>query len=413
MSRLVKDIPEHWEVHKLGNLGEFKNGINKGKDDFGFGTPFINLMDVFGKPVLKKDDWQLVNASKSEIQNYSLQKGDILFIRSSVKPSGVGLTSVIKEDVENTVYSGFLIRFRPRIKDIFDIDYLQYCFFESGFRKRLIDRSSTSANTNINQENLQVLTIVLPPLPEQQKIAAILSKWDELIETQTQLITTKEKQKTSLMQKLLTGEVRFPGFEDKWGKCSLRDISSLITKGTTPTSLGFNFETEGVNFIKAENINNFGEIEIESTPKISEECNVKLKRSQLEVNDIVFSIAGTLGRTAIIQEKDLPANTNQALAIIRLKDAEPHFVNFCLNTPNIEKYIKEMVSVGAQPNINLEQVNEIVIPVPSIKEQVKITEILYKMELEIKHLKTELKTIELQKKGLMQHLLTGKIRVKN
>jgi len=93
-----------------------------------------------------------------------------------------------------------------------------------------------------------------------------------------------------------TPKLRFKEFTDEWQEKKLGDISDLITKGTTPTSVGFVFLREGINFIKAENISKNGFIDIESTPKISVECNDSLKRSQLKQDDLLFSIAGTLGR---------------------------------------------------------------------------------------------------------------------
>ena len=116
-----------WEVKKLGEIGEFKNGINKGKEDFGFGYPFINLLNVFGQPkIFQGLSLGLINSSPEERKIYELRKGDILFIRSSVKPEGVGLTSVVQYDLEDTVYSGFLIRFRDFGK--LDFEYKVHCF---------------------------------------------------------------------------------------------------------------------------------------------------------------------------------------------------------------------------------------------------------------------------------------------
>ena len=104
------EIPEDWDILKLGQIGKFKNGINKDGASFGHGFPFVNLMDVFGKPTISsKTDLGLINSTELDRKEYGLKEGDILFIRSSVKPSGVGLTTVIQQDLEDTVYSGFLI----------------------------------------------------------------------------------------------------------------------------------------------------------------------------------------------------------------------------------------------------------------------------------------------------------------
>lgn len=199
---------EGWVVKKLGELGEFKNGINKGEDDFGFGFPFVNLMDVFGRnKVVLGSSLGLVNTSAIERKTYELKRGDVLFIRSSVKPSGVGLTSLVNEDLKDTVYSGFLIRFRDFGE--LDFDFKTHCFNESGFRNRLIDSSTVSANTNINQNALKQLTIALPPKKaEQTRIATILSDMDSEITTLETKLTKAQSIKQGMMQQLLTGKIR-------------------------------------------------------------------------------------------------------------------------------------------------------------------------------------------------------------
>jgi len=88
----IGEIPEDWNVRTLGQFGELKNGINKGKTDFGHGLPFVNLLDVFGIIKVSNDsEFGLVNSTDTERKVYSLKKGDVLFVRSSVKPEGVGL----------------------------------------------------------------------------------------------------------------------------------------------------------------------------------------------------------------------------------------------------------------------------------------------------------------------------------
>jgi type I restriction enzyme S subunit len=206
MQELLKP-KEGWEVRKLGEVGAFKNGINKGEEDFGFGFPFVNLMDVFGKSKVENGtSLGLVNSNPAERKTYELIKGDVLFIRSSVKPSGVGLTAVVSDNLPNTVYSGFLIRFRDN--GSLDFGFKAYCFHEEGFRKRLIDNSTVSANTNINQNALKRLEITLPPLETQTQIAKILSDADAEIHALETKITKLRAQKQGMMQALLTGKIR-------------------------------------------------------------------------------------------------------------------------------------------------------------------------------------------------------------
>ena len=148
-------------------------------------------------------------------------------------------------------------------------------------------------------------------------------------------------------------------------------LCSLITKGTTPKDKSGNGE---VNFIKVENINpDNGEIIVLS--KIStEEHERYLKRSKLEEDDILFSIAGTLGRVSVVKSNVLPANTNQAIAIIRVKEGYIPYLTTVLKGPAVEDFIRKNPTIGAQPNLSLEQVNNLDISYPKYEEQVKIGE---------------------------------------
>ena len=154
-----------------------------------------------------------------------------------------------------------------------------------------------------------------------------------------------------------------------WEQRKLGGMASLITKGTTPLDKS---NTGVVNFVKIESIDeSSGNITI--TQKISlDEHNGYLHRSQLKENDILFSIAGTLGRVTSVKSSILPANTNQALAIIRLKDGCLDYVKTYLKGKAVADFIKKNPTIGAQPNLSLEQVANLEIAIPSEDEQKKI-----------------------------------------
>ena len=166
-----------------------------------------------------------------------------------------------------------------------------------------------------------------------------------------------------------TPKLRFKGFTDAWEQRKLSEMSSLITKGTTPLDKS---NTGNVNFIKIESIDEAsGEITI--TKKITnEEHEGYLRRSQLKENDILFSIAGTLGRVTSVKSGILPANTNQALAIIRRKSGDLQYVKTYLKGKVVSDYIKKNPTIGAQPNLSLEQVGNLEIALPILDEQKKI-----------------------------------------
>lgn len=173
----------------------------------------------------------------------------------------------------------------------------------------------------------------------------------------------------NLMQKLCPEGVEYK---------TLGEICELITKGTTPTTLGFSYEERGVNFVKVESIDENGCFILEKFAHISNDCHIKLGRSILEVDDVLFSIAGAIGRLAVVKENILPANTNQALAILRLdaNQALARYIFFVLQTAEAkEQYLVKKLG-AAQPNVSLNSLANIKIPIPPIEVQREIVRIL-------------------------------------
>jgi type I restriction enzyme S subunit len=164
-----------------------------------------------------------------------------------------------------------------------------------------------------------------------------------------------------------------------WEIKKLGDLCELITKGTTPTSLGFDFTIEGVKFIKVESLTESGKIIPNKVAYISQECHNSLKRSQLKENDILFSIAGALGRIGIVNKDILPANTNQALAIIRLKSGinlKIDFLSKYFQSNIIKEEIEKLKGGAAQQNLSLTQLNNLNVPIPPLSAQQEIVSIL-------------------------------------
>ena len=180
-------------------------------------------------------------------------------------------------------------------------------------------------------------------------------------------------------------------------------MTFLITKGTTPLDKS----NKGiVNFIKVESIDELsGDIAI--TQKISSnEHNGYLRRSQLKENDILFSIAGTLGRITSVNSNVLPANTNQALAIIRLKDGYLDYVKAYLKGKAVADFIKKNPTIGAQPNLSLEQVANLEISRPRVREQILIGTFFKRIDHLITLHQRKLKILQYIKKGLIKNMCT-------
>lgn len=202
-------------------------------------------------------------------------------------------------------------------------------------------------------------------------------------------------------KKSMVPKLRFPEFTETWEQRELSSLSELITKGTSPLSK----RNDGdINFIKVENLDSFSG-KILSCSKVSKEEHLTyLRRSILFKGDILFSIAGTLGRTAIVPEDILPANTNQALAIIRTKNQDLRFLLAALKSRTVTDFIKKNPTVGAQPNLSLAQVGSLKIPYPARAEQEKIGEFFSQLDTTITLHQRKLEGLSKLKKSLLQKM---------
>lgn len=179
-------------------------------------------------------------------------------------------------------------------------------------------------------------------------------------------------------------------------RVKLSDISELITKGTTPTTLGYEFQDEGVNFLKIECFDENGAFIENKIAHISDECNNKLKRSQLQAGDILFSIAGAIGRVAVVTEQMLPANTNQALAIIRIKrdDVYLPYIRLILTSPIVKEQFERKKQGVAQLNISLKDINELTIPLPDKLRQMEYASLFDRISNVINARKNEIQKLD-------------------
>ncbi|MEH6710560.1 MAG: restriction endonuclease subunit S [Paraglaciecola polaris] len=224
-------------------------------------------------------------------------------------------------------------------------------------------------------------TLIPIPCPENQKksleiqaeIVHILDTFTELTTELTAELIARKKQYNYYRDQLLS----FDEGEVEWK--TLGELTSLITKGTTPKS----FESSGISFIKTEAFDGT-RINKSKLSYVGETIHrTFLKRSILEEGDILFTIAGaTIGKSAVVTSDLLPANTNQALAIIRLhQTVNKKYIFYILRSNHMKEYIDKSAKGSAQPNLNLRQINEFCIPLPSPEEQTRIVAILDKFDV--------------------------------
>lgn len=400
-------IPEGWSVKKLGDFMIFKNGLNAEKGSYGSGIKFVNTMDIFNNTYLyEKNVIGSVNVNERKRNENSVIYGDVLFNRTSEIPEEIACSSVYL-DTSKITFGGFIIRGRPK-SNILSPKFSVYCFKSGYFRKEAIRMCQGAIRSNIGQEDLSKIFLLLPPLIEQEKIAGILGTWDEAIEKLSSLIEQKKNLKKGLMQRLLTGKTRLSGFTQPWKEVKLGEIADFISGYSFDSE---DFKEEGIALIRISNIENDQIIIDNNTVFLDNSFIEKYQNYCLKPQDLLVAMSGATTGKMGVNKFNFPLLLNQRVGIIRAKNNNQCFINQYLIRFNNK--ILRMSYGGAQPNISSYDIKKIKLYIPSdITEQQAIADVLSTADEEIDLLNKKLEALKEQKKGLMQQLLTGQTRVK-
>ncbi len=203
-------IPKDWQVKKLGYVFKFKNGVNADSSSYGKGLKFINVKETINTDfILEKDIEGSVNVPESIIKENLLQKGDVLFNRTSETAEEIALSTVYYDDAK-ALFGGFVIRGRQITNDL-DLDFKRYCFQSYEIRKQIISFASGSIRKNIAQTNLKDVYLTFPNIDEQKQISKYLDEkiktFDNTIEKTKQSITKLKQAKESLISEAVTGKI--------------------------------------------------------------------------------------------------------------------------------------------------------------------------------------------------------------
>jgi len=289
--------------------------------------------------------------------------------------------------------------------------FVYYLFKSIGFNRF----ASGSGVPTLNRNDAHSFSVGLPSNPaEQEAIAEALSDADAYIESLEQLIAKKRLIKQGVMQELLSGKSRVPEFSmsEKWISQELQSFSAFITKGSTPTTYGFSWQNSGILFLRSECVSPKG-LDLSQSMYISEEAHASLHRSWIRNGDILMTITGNVGRVVLLQDLD-EANMNQHIARIRINSEEVNsdFIYYMLSQASYRAMYNSITTGQAYPQISLKQVRETVVTIPSSRsEQDAIATVLLDLDSEIQLLEKKLSKVRLVKTGMMQELLTGRIRL--
>jgi type I restriction enzyme, S subunit len=308
---------------------------------------------------------------------------------------------------------------------LLDQNFLRFVIGGPGF-ENYVKPITTGVNVpHISGKQILDYEFTLPPLPVQRRIADILTAYDELIENNQRRIRILEEMARALYREWFVHFV-FPGHENHprvasplgdiptgWEVRKLGDVVHLITKGTTPTTLKRQFRTVGLNFIKAESIERSGALIEGKFAKIDNETHELLRRSKLCENDILFSIAGVIGRACIVPARFLPANTNQALAIVRCASSFlVQYLYLTLRDEEFQNYSFGRIVQTAQANVSLSDLRAAPVVIPSETLIARFNSFAVPVMGQIQILSEQIQNLRNTRDLLLPRLLSGQIELK-
>jgi len=388
-------VPEGWERQSLGDLLEFKNGFNTEKANYGHGTPFINVSEVLKHESLTADLIPgQVSVTGKELSANSVVHGDILFNRTSETTDEVGFTAVYLDTVP-VIFGGFVIRGRPTNGSLHP-EFTKYALRQPSVRSEIIRRSQGAVRSNIGQGELSKVEVALPPLPEQRKIADILSTWDAAIEKTEALLATAKAQKRALMQSLLTGKRRFPEFESQpWKDVRLGEAEE---NGWLKLNRG--------KVISKKDIAAFpGEYPIYSSSVVGKGEFGRYAEHMFDEELITWSVDG--GGHFFHRKRHKFSVTN----VCGWMRVDTNIINYAFMAAQLQ-FLHQRLQFDYQSKAHPSVIRNIYdIVVPSLPEQQAIGRVAADCDNEIQTLENDITRLRTEKKALMQQLLTGKRRV--
>jgi type I restriction enzyme S subunit len=401
------EIPSDWEMEELVSLGNISSGGTPDTTNEIFWNGYINWCtptDItklngskyIGETVVKISDAGLKNSSAR-----LLPKGSVIVCTRAT----IGKAAISIEEISTN--QGFK-NIIPNGKKV-DVEFLYYSIINS--ENKLLRLGNGSTFLEVPKSDFEKFKIPLPPLPEQKAIAQVLSTADAAIHTTAKLITQKELRKKWLMQQLLTGKKRLMGFDGEWKSEILGNVVNL--------QHGYQFRDEdfvgeGIPVIKIRNVIGYDLVLTDMTFVDSSRLE-EFKSVIIENGDLLMSLTGNIGRVVEVKSINKPMLQNYRVGKFTPIDKQitKAFLKFILSSDILFKQFNGLANQSAQANFGKQDMDKLKFRFPiSLEEQFAIAQVLQVADKEISLLKVKAEKLREQKKGLMQVLLTGKVRLK-
>ena len=391
-------IPQEWEVATLGKLGKVISGLTYSPDDISdTGILVLRSSNIHNGMLCMADNVYVNTVSYNPVKT-----GDILICVRNGSKNLIGKSAYITPHYEGAAFGAFMSIYRSA-----NNNYLKHLFNSDIFYKN-VHRNLGATINSINGNDLKKFVIPVPPLAEQRKIAEILGVWDEAIEKQSRLIEKLELRKRALMQRLLTGRTRLPGFTAPWQKCLYSDILKEVKRTMTWDD---NEEYDLIS-VKRRSGGLFHRDRL-----LGKDIKTKNLRPAKCGDFLISKMQIVHGASGLVTEEfDEMKISGSYIALVAINGdmVDMKFINWYSKTPYFyhQTYVSSYGVHIEKMTFDLESFMSMNIMLPPFPEQKAIVAVLTTADDEIATHRKKLDALRLQKRGLMQQLLTGKTRVK-
>ncbi len=391
-------IPEDWDVKKLGEVANVYDGTHQTPKYVKYGIPFFSVENVTNNN-FTNTKFISEKEHKFLTKSFKIEKGDILMTRIG----SIGDCKLIDWEVNASFYVSLaLLKIKKGVSRGFICQYSK----SSSFKREADIRSLQWAiPKKINLGDISEIRISIPAKEkEQSAIAQVLSDNDALVEQLNKLITKKKNIKQGMMQELLTGKKRLPGFNEEWKVKKIRELGQVIT-GSTPSTKVRNFWNGNIPWVTPTDIND--KKNIAETERDITKLGLQQTR-ELPKNTVLITCIASIGKNAILKKEG--ACNQQINAIITHKKNNPDFIYYLMEKN--KKYLLSRAGITATNIISKRDFEELEFLIPDkLEEQSAIAQVLSDMDAEIESLEQKRDKYLNIKKGMIQQLLTGRIRL--
>jgi type I restriction enzyme, S subunit len=400
----VGEIPEDWNVVLLGSLGTFSKGQGIRKDEAASGEiPCVRYGEIYTH---HSDHVRAFNSFISTHVAQSskrLRRGDLLFAGSGETKEEIGKCVAFLQDIE--AYAGGDIVILSPEKG--DSPFFGYLFNAPVIARQKASKGQGDAIVHISASSLSSINVPMPPSANEQRvIATALTDVDELIASLDKLIAKKRDIKQATMQQLLTGQRRLPGFSGEWEMKRLGDIAR-IQRGASPRPIDSPVwfdDNSSIGWVRISDVTRAGMYLRETSQRLSA-MGIQHSRP-VSRQSLIMSICATVGRPVITE---IDTCIHDGFVVFDLLQAHKLFIYYVLKF--IESNWGKYGQTGSQMNLNTGLINRTEIALPSAIEQTAIVNVLSDMDAEIAALEARRDKARALKQGMMQELLTGRIRL--